>query len=202
MSARRLFLFFVIVTLATATANAQTRTITVQAKDTLWNIAQREGTDIATLKSLNGLTSDTIRVGMVLNVPGEAVATTPAQPVTVTVRAGDNLYDIALAYGVRVADLIAFNDLEGTVIHPGQQLQLLAGEKALEPLVIAVARSDSLWSIARTYEVTVAALTAADVITAASVLQPGRQRHTCWPAAATACRREVRRAPRHLRGTG
>ncbi|HLU82258.1 MAG TPA: LysM peptidoglycan-binding domain-containing protein [Trueperaceae bacterium] len=175
MSARRLFLFFVIVTLATATANAQTRTITVQAKDTLWNIAQREGTDIATLKSLNGLTSDTIRVGMVLNVPGEAVATTPAQPVTVTVRAGDNLYDIALAYGVRVADLIAFNDLEGTVIHPGQQLQLLAGEKALEPLVIAVARGDSLWSIARSYDVTVAALTAANGITEASVLQPGHK---------------------------
>jgi murein DD-endopeptidase MepM/ murein hydrolase activator NlpD len=175
MSARRVFLLFVIVTLATATAHAQSRTITVQAKDTLWSIAQREGTDVATLKSLNSLADDTIRIGMVLTVPGEAVPVDAAEPITVTVRAGDNLYDIALAHGVRVADLIAFNDLEGTVIHPGQQLQLVAGEKSLEPLIIEVARGDNLWSIARTFDTTVAALTAANGITEASVLQPGHK---------------------------
>ena len=175
MSARRVFLLLVIVTLATATAQAQSRTITVQAKDTLWSIAEREGTDVATLKSLNSLAGDTIRVGMVLVVPGEAVGEAAAEPITVTVKAGDNLYDIALAYGVRVADLIAFNDLEGTVIHPGQQLQLIAGEKTLEPLVIEVAKGDSLWSIARDHDTTVAALTAANGITEASVLQPGHR---------------------------
>ena len=73
MSARRVFLFLLIVILATATAQAQSRTITVQAKDTLWSIAERDGTDVATLKSLNSLAGDTIRVGMVLVVPGEAV---------------------------------------------------------------------------------------------------------------------------------
>lgn len=175
MSARRVLLFLVIVILATATAQAQSRTITVQAKDTLWSIAQREGIDVATIKSLNSLSGDTIRVGMVLNVPGEAVTAESAAPITVTVRAGDNLFDIALAYGVRVADLIAFNDLEGTVIHPGQQLQLVAGEKTLEPLVIEVAKGDSLWSIARLYDTTVVAITAANGITEASVLQPGHK---------------------------
>lgn len=175
MSARRVFLIFVIVTLATATANAQTKTVTVQLKDTLWSIAQREGTDVATIMSLNGLTSDAIRPGMVLMVPGEAAEVEAAAPITVTVQAGDTLYDIALAHGVRVADLIAFNDLEGTVIHPGQQLQLVAGDTAPEPLVIEVAKGDSLWSIARTYETTVAAITSANGITDATVLQPGHK---------------------------
>jgi len=175
MSAIRLLLLLVIVTLATATAQAQNKTITVQAKDTLWNIAQREGTDVATLMSLNSLTSDSIRVGMVLTVPGEPVAAATAAPITVTVKAGDNLYDIALAHGVRIADLIAFNDLEGTVIHPGQELQLVAGEKTLEPLIVAVASGDSLWSIARRFDTTVAAITQANGITEATVLQPGHK---------------------------
>lgn len=147
----------------------------MQLKDTLWSIAQREGTDVATIMSLNGLTSDAIRPGMVLKVPGEPAAAETEAPVTVTVQAGDTLYDIALAYGVRIADLIAFNDLEGTVIHPGQQLQLIAGEKTLEPLIIEVAKGDNLWSIARTYETTVAAITSANGITDATVLHPGHK---------------------------
>lgn len=174
MSAR-LVVLLVLVALATTTASAQQRTITVQPNDTLWSIAHREGTDVATLKQLNGLSGDTIRVGQQLNVPGEAAQAEAAEPVTVTVKAGDTLYDIALAYGVRVSDLIAFNDLDGTVIHPGQQLRLVVGDPAPTPLVIEVKRGDSLWSIARAYDTTVAALTAANGITEASVLQPGHK---------------------------
>src|SRR5690606_3658195 len=58
---------------------------------------------------------------------------------------------------------------------PGQQLQLIAGEKTLEPLIIEVAKGDNLWSIARTYETTVAAITSANGITDATVLHPGHK---------------------------
>src|SRR5690606_37890863 len=103
-------------------------------------------TDVATLQQLNGISGDQLRPGQVLKIPG-AVETNSTAPRTVTVRAGDTLYDIALANRISVSDLIAFNDLDGTMIHPGQELQLDAGDKELEPLVVEVVSGDSLWSI-------------------------------------------------------
>ena len=112
MSARRLLFTLSLCLLAASVASAQT--VTVQPSDTLWSIAKRAGIDVATLKQINGLTSDQIRPGLVLKLPGsqEQVATASH---TVTVQAGDTLYDIAAAHGVSVSDIIAFNDLDGTL---------------------------------------------------------------------------------------
>src|SRR5690606_307899 len=106
---------------------AAAKTITVQPGDTLWSIAKAANSDVGTIKSMNALTGDGIRPGQVLEVPGEDSAPVETvAPLTVIVQAGDTLYDIAFANDISVADLIAFNDLGGTVIHPGQELQLLA----------------------------------------------------------------------------
>src|SRR5690606_8102313 len=99
----------------------------------------------------------------------------PAAPRTVTVQAGDTLYDIALAHGVTVSDLIAFNDLDGTLIHPGQVLRLEPGDKQLQPLTVEVKPGDSLWSIARAYGTTPQAIADANGITLATVLNPGHK---------------------------
>ncbi len=171
MSARRVLPLLCLCALATSVASAQT--VTVQPHDTLWGIAQRAGTDVATLKELNGLTGDQIRPGQVLALPGGGAPAAP--PRTVTVQAGDTLYDIALANGVSVSDLIAFNDLDGTLIHPGQVLRLDAGDKELEPLVVEVVAGDSLWSIARAYGTTAQAIADANGITLATVINPGHR---------------------------
>ncbi|HZW26942.1 MAG TPA: LysM peptidoglycan-binding domain-containing protein [Trueperaceae bacterium] len=157
--------------MATSVASAQT--ITVQPGDTLWSIAKRNGTDVATLRELNGLASDQIRPGLVLKLPGGESPAAAAR--TVTVQAGDTLYDIALAHGVSVSDLIAFNDLDGTLIHPGQVLRLDAGDRELAPLVVEVMPGDSLWSIARSYGTTAQAIADANQITLATVLNPGHK---------------------------
>ncbi len=172
MSARRLLLTLSSCLLAASVASAQN--VTVQPKDTLWSIAKRAGTDVATLKQLNGLTSDQIRPGLVLELPGGAEQATAAAH-TVTVQAGDTLYDIAVAHGVSVSDLIAFNDLDGTLIHPGQVLALDAGDKELEPLTVEIVSGDSLWSIARAYGTTAQELADANGITLAAVLNPGHR---------------------------
>jgi len=158
--------------LATSVASAQS--VNVQPGDTLWSIAKRAGTDVATLRELNGLTTDSIRPGQVIELPGAAAE--PAAPArSVTVQVGDTLYDIALAHGISVSDLIAFNDLDGTLIHPGQVLQLDAGDKELEPLTVEIVRGDSLWSIARAYGTTAQAIADANGITLATVLNPGHR---------------------------
>ena len=43
---------------------------TVRSGDTLWVLAQRFGTTVDAIKSLNGLTSDILNIGQVLKIPG------------------------------------------------------------------------------------------------------------------------------------
>lgn len=154
------------------TAAASAKTITVQPGDSLWALARRYDTTVADLIQLNGLSSDAIRPGQVLTVPGEDEEPA-AQVKTVVVRAGDTLYDIALANDLSVADLIAFNDLDGTLIHPGQELRLATGDKAPEPLTVTVAAGDSLWALARRYDTTVAAIASANGLSSAATLRVG-----------------------------
>lgn len=161
-----------VVVLGTAAASA--KTITVQPGDSLWALARRFDTTVAELRELNGLSSDALRPGQVLTVPGdEEEAAAPAT--VVVVRAGDTLYDIALANNVSVADLIAFNDLDGTLIHPGQELRLAAGDKPPEPLVVTVAAGDSLWALARRYDSSVAAIANANGLSESTTLRVGAQ---------------------------
>lgn len=55
---------------ATATYQGSTGTYTVQSGDTLWAVAQRYGTSVDSLISVNDLTSDALQIGQVLRVPG------------------------------------------------------------------------------------------------------------------------------------
>ncbi|HRQ10587.1 MAG: LysM peptidoglycan-binding domain-containing protein [Trueperaceae bacterium] len=154
------------------TAAAYAKTITVQAGDSLWALARQYETDVATLKSMNGLSTDSIKPGQVLSVPGDDEVAAEAVKVVV-VQAGDTLYDIALANGVSVEDLIAFNELDGTLIRPGQELRLVAGDKVPEPLVVKVGVGDSLWVISRRYDTTVAAIASANGISETGTLRVG-----------------------------
>jgi LysM repeat protein len=52
-------------------------TYTVKSGDTLWGISKQFGVPVATIKTLNGLTSDTIQVGQVLRLASSAPTPTP-----------------------------------------------------------------------------------------------------------------------------
>src|SRR5690606_11943718 len=155
---------------ASLCAGAFAQNIIVQQGDSLWSLARKHGTDVATLRELNGLQSDTLRVGQTLRLPGDGDA---APATTVTVRPGDTLFEIALAHGLTVEDLIAFNDLDGTTIHPGQELRLAAGDAAPEPLVVTIGFGDSLWVLARRYDSTIDAIAAANGIDRSATLRVG-----------------------------
>lgn len=45
-------------------------------------------------------------------------------PVTVTVRRGDTIWTIARRYGVSTGEIMAWNDLGTSMIHPGDRLEI------------------------------------------------------------------------------
>ena len=153
-------------------AGAFAKTITVQQGESLWGLAQQHGTDVETLRQLNNLTSDLLKVGQVLTLPGDQ-ADTDTEPATVTVRPGDTLYEIALRHGVTVEALIAYNHLDGTVIHPGQELVLAPGETTPEPLEVVLGVGDSLWVLSRRYDTTIDEIAAANGIDRNATLRVG-----------------------------
>lgn len=153
-------------------AGAFAKTITVQQGESLWGLAQKHGTDVETLRQLNNLTSDLLRVGQSLVLPGDESGV-DAEPTTVTVRPGDTLYEISLRHGVAVESLIAYNDLDGTVIHPGQELVLSPGETAPELLEVVLGIGDSLWVLSRRYETSIDDIAAANGIDRDATLRVG-----------------------------
>jgi membrane-bound lytic murein transglycosylase D len=109
---------------------------TVRPGDTLGAIARRYRTSVDAIKRLNGLRSNLIRVGQVLRVPSRGGVETAAPPmpaakagetVTYVVRNGDNLFQIAKAYGTTVERIKAANGLNSDIITVGQKLVIEAG---------------------------------------------------------------------------
>lgn len=90
---------------------------TVQAGDTLFNIAQRYEMTVKQLKANNQKSSDKIELGEQLNVAGSGVSSK-----THTVQLGDTLFNIAQRYDTTVDSLKALNQLQGNKIKTGQTL--------------------------------------------------------------------------------
>jgi membrane-bound lytic murein transglycosylase D len=110
--------------------------------ETLSGIAQRYGITTSLLMAANpGVKATRLSIGRRLTVPlsaaarGEARTGRPArraEPVAggvthYTVRRGDSLWVVARRYGVRVADLLSWNDLAaGEVLPVGRRLRVAA----------------------------------------------------------------------------
>ncbi|TDM26952.1 LysM peptidoglycan-binding domain-containing protein [Macrococcoides caseolyticum] len=89
----------------------------VQAGDTLWAIAQENGTSVDALKALNNLNSDLILVGQTLKVENTD---------TYTVKKGDTLHTIASQFDLTVNDIMSWNNLASDTIEVGTKLNLTA----------------------------------------------------------------------------
>jgi N-acetylmuramoyl-L-alanine amidase len=79
------------------TAPPQYITYTVVAGDTLWRLAQRFGTTVGAIKSLNNLTSDLLRIGQQLKIPSAA----GAGQLTIVIDAGHGGSDFGAVNGAR-----------------------------------------------------------------------------------------------------
>lgn len=125
----------------TASAAFSGNVYLVQTGDTLYAIARRFGVTVADILSLNTIPDPRrISVGQQIRIPTSTytpstnvVTTTVAIPnVTVAssgnvhvVQAGENLFRIALSYGVSLDDMARLNGIADIrLIYPGQQLQI------------------------------------------------------------------------------
>lgn len=95
-------------------------TYTVRRGDSLSVIAQRYNVSQSELKSANGLSSNTIRIGQELKIPGVG----SAAPEEHTIRRGETLSEIAQRYQVSLGSLRQANNLRGDRILVGQVLKI------------------------------------------------------------------------------
>jgi len=140
------------------------REYTVEHGDNLGRIAERNGTRVATLREMNRMDSDLIRVGQTLRIPVteqnevRAIAAAEAGELdTYEVQRGDSLWTISQRSGMSISELRAANDLgRDAILQPGDTLQVARGGSTSDegqPIDYEVRPGDSLSAIARRFEV-------------------------------------------------
>jgi LysM repeat protein len=115
---------------------------TVRAGDTLFSIATRYHTSVATLARLNGIVNPMmIYVGQALTVPAAPASpfaptptatakSNPAGDMVYTVQPGETLFRIALKYGTTAWALATYNKLDSpSMVYAGQRLLIPSGSK-------------------------------------------------------------------------
>ena len=145
---------------------------TVKKGDTLYNIARVYGVSVDSIKDLNYLTTNDLYIGQVLRIP--EMYTKPEEMnvpyyINYTVQKGDSLYSIAQKYDTTVDALMQDNGLKNTTLTVGQNLKIrmsVSGEveecfgedyipSSNNTLEYVVKKGDTLYSIAKKYNVSV-----------------------------------------------
>ena len=87
----------------------------VKSGDSLYSIANKYGTTVTAIKSLNNLTSNNLSIGQRLKIPSTGT-------ITYVVKSGDNLYSIANKYNTTVNSIKQKNGLTSNSLSIGQVL--------------------------------------------------------------------------------
>ena len=127
-------------------------TYVVKTGDNLSSIANRYGTSVSELRSINNLSSDALFVGQQLLVPtsSKIIDSSITNYIDYRVVSGDTLYSIANRYGVSVDELKRINNLPNNNLSISQVIKV----PVLDTTVYTVKSGDTLYSIAREYNVT------------------------------------------------
>ncbi len=141
---------------------------TVKRGDSLYSIAREYETTVDAILQLNNLGTTALSIGQTLKIPKKTQSS-----LTYTVKKGDSLWKIANDFGVSVNSIIEANNLSGTTLSIGQQLIIPGPTTSPTPTppeddttqLYVVKSGDSLWSIARQFNTTVAEIRRANNLT-------------------------------------
>jgi LysM repeat protein len=97
----------------------------VDAGETLFALSRKYKVDVATIKSENALSSNSLNLGQLIYLPvTESVTTNVKDQNQHKVKAGETLYSIARQYQLSVSDLKSWNDLKSANLEIGQVINL------------------------------------------------------------------------------
>ena len=119
----------------------------VKKGDSLYKIAQNYDTTVSELMQLNNLTSTSLSIGQILEIPVKNVSSN-----TYTVKRGDSLYKIAQNYNTTVNELKSLNNLTSNLLSIGQVLKI---PTTTNNNTYIVKKGDSLYKIAQNNNTTV-----------------------------------------------
>ena len=128
---------------------------TVQSGDSLYSIASKYGTTVDAIKGINNLSSNLLKIGQTLKIPGTSAVESTGYT-TYQVVSGDSLYSIAKKYNTTVDAIKNLNNLTSNLISVGQVVKI-PSTSVSQPtyLTYQVVSGDNLYSIARKYNTTV-----------------------------------------------
>lgn len=109
-------------------AQAAGQTHTVQRGETLFSISRTYDVSVGDLRRWNRLNSDSLS-------PGQELLVGPPQDddsIIHTVQQGQTLFAISRQYGVTIAEIQSWNNLEGTQLNEGQELTIFQVQQADE----------------------------------------------------------------------
>ena len=171
----------------------------VKPGDVLGAIAQRYNVSVASIKSINSMKSDLIRIGELIRIPNPSSISQHAEYINQDKKAGGQfihqvelgevLGTIAQRYNVSLAKLRTVNSLNSDLIQVGQKLRIpipnTIGQFASTPVagynlttgtryIHKVKLGESLWKIARLYQVNVTNLLNWNDIDSGTYIHPGQ----------------------------
>ncbi|MCB1672521.1 MAG: LysM peptidoglycan-binding domain-containing protein [Gammaproteobacteria bacterium] len=182
--------------------------------DTLSDIARRFNTSVAVLQQLNGLPNARIVAGQSLMVPrlgtepgiivagltgvmaGPGAGAREPTPTSYRIRSGDSLWRIAQRFGLRSGDIAAWNNIAlNSLLQPGQVLILqprdfvASGSPArlskLGRVRYEVSKGDTLFRIARKFNVSISDIADWNNLDSTATIYPGQQLEVVLPSSAT-----------------
>ncbi|MBP3953211.1 muramidase family protein [Bacillus suaedae] len=173
----------------TPTLDTTTNTYTVVSGDSLFSIANRFGTTVATLRTVNQLSSDTLQIGQALVVPSnnsdanESEQTIDRVTFTYKVQPGDSLSVIANRFNVTVEAIRLANHLRTDMIQVGQSLTIPDGLNAptqtsgntVSNITYTVVSGDNIWDLSVRFGIPQAELLRANQLTTSSRLTIGQK---------------------------
>ena len=126
--------------------------------DTLYGIAKRFNTSVQSIKELNNLKDNNIKVGdsLIVNSNND---NNPLECIVYTVKNGDTLYNIAKKYNTSVDELKRYNNLQTNLLNIGDRIVIPCNidnnYKDNNYVTYTVVKGDSLYSIANKFKTTV-----------------------------------------------
>ena len=137
----------------------------VQSGDTLFSIARKFKVSISDLSKLNKLNSSVIHPGDVIKVPNLSYVQKAKKAVAKNkksvykIKKGDTLISIAKKFNMKVDDIRKLNSFKkGKILIPGTEINVYAKKGTLKKrkkvTKVIVRKGDTLWAIAKKYNLT------------------------------------------------